>query len=393
MKRIHGGDVWEVVKRYELLPDQILDFSANISPLGPSPKVLELIRTNSDQVSKYPGPWARPLVGEIARYCGVESGEVIATNGSTQLIYLVVRAFRPKRILVPQPTFCEYEYSARMVGAEVKFLNTHPKNGFGLEVDKVLEQLRETDMFFLCNPNNPTGAILFREEVLNIIQKASELGVYVVIDEAFMDFLKQQSVLKEATQKENVIVLRSLTKFFGLPGLRLGYGVSNKKMINRLLEFQEPWSVNCFAQLAGIEALKDRKHIAETYDFTIKERDFLFSQLSSIKGLKVYASWTNFLLVEIKKDFPLPPSPQGREGKPACQTGRGEGVGSSTQLWEALAKKGILIRDCSSFPPLDNRFVRVAVRSREKNLRLLEAMRKVIDSVTVIGEVNKKYLR
>ncbi len=351
MKRIHGGNILEVTEKYKLSPEQIFDFSTNVNPLGPSPKALESIKTNLGQISKYPESSAGPLVSEIARYCGVKPNEIIAANGSTQLIYLVPRTLKPKSILIIQPTFCEYEYSARIVNTEVKFINTHSENNFKLNIDKVIEELEGVNMLFLCNPNNPTGQLLTKEDVLRVTKAAAKEGTYAVIDEAFIDFVDEESAIKEVAQQENLIVLRSLTKFFGLSGLRLGFGVSNKKVIDKLKSLQEPWSVNCFAQAAGIAVLNDKEHIAKTLDFINAERDFLHAGLSSIKGLKVYDSRANFLLFEIK-----------------------DNTITSTKLWNGLAKKGVVIRDCSSFASLGKQFVRVAVRTRRENLKLLEEL-------------------
>lgn len=304
----HGGNIYKYGK-------DIIDFSANINPLGLSK---EIKRVNLDRILHYPDPDSKELIKCIARYWRIGEENILLGNGSSELIYLIVYTFRPQKIFIPVPSFSEYERAAKIAGRW---------NG-GVE------------LLFICNPNNPTGSLV----------KVPRFKGLKVVDEAFMDFLQDEdkhTMIWEATKNKKIIVLRTFTKFFAIPGLRLGYLIAHRDIIKRLKRYQPPWNINSLAQAVGI-VLEDKEYIEKTRRFIEKERQFLFRELSKIKGLKPLPSVVNFILVEVD-------SPAG--------------------LKEKLIQKGILIRDCSNFRGLNNRFIRIAVRKRSENIRLIEALR------------------
>ncbi len=343
----HGGNIYQAQRQYKR---KFLDFSANINPLGLTSQTKEAIYKSFGSILHYPDPEAKNITRKIAQYWGIKEENVLVGNGSIELIYLIVSTFKPKTALIPIPTFSEYERAARCIKSKINFLRLKEKLGFKLQGAKI----NQADILFLCNPNNPTGNLILTD--YRIIEKLPIK--LVVIDEAFMDFLpdeKKHTLIWKAQKNKRIIVLRTFTKFFALAGLRIGYLVAHQSIVNKLRQYKIPWSVNSLAQIAGEIALKDRYYFKAAHLMIEEERRFLSAQLKKIKGLKVYPSVTNFLLFKIEKDKI-----------------------SANDLTERLLKEGILVRDCSNFRNLEDKFIRVAVRNRKENQRLIVALRKIL---------------
>lgn len=343
---LHGGNIHEAKRRHK---KDVIDFSANINPLGLPTSVKKAIY-NFDSILHYPDPQAKDITHKIAKYWGIKEENVLVGNGSIELIYLIMSSYKPKTVLIPAPTFSDYERAARCVNSRIRFLKLKEKKGFKLDPPR----LNNPDMLFLCNPNNPTGNLTLENPTM-IRKFAARM---LVIDEAFMDFLERQknyTLVWQAVRNKRIIVLRTFTKFFALPGLRIGYLIAHQENIHRLRKCQPPWSTNSLAQSAAEAILKNKKYTNETLKLIKKERGFLVRRLSQFKNLKLFPSLTNFLLIKIKN---------------ARIT--------SKSLKKLLLKKGILIRDCSNFRNLNNKYIRIAIRSRKENLRLLSALKKVL---------------
>jgi threonine-phosphate decarboxylase len=344
----HGGNIYKVKREFR---KDIIDFSASINPLGVPSSVKKAIYKNFNTVLYYPDPEARNITQKIAQYWRIKEENILVGNGSIELIYLIMYAFKPKTTVVAVPTFSEYESAARCIKSKIRFIRLKEKDNYKLEDSKI----SKADILFLCNPNNPTGNL-----ILNGSQIIGKLpGKLIVVDEAFMDFLpdeKCRTLIWEAKESKNIVVLRTFTKFFALPGLRIGYLIAHKDVIRTLRQYQIPWSVNVFAQVAARIMLHNKSYINKTRLLIEKERGFLFNEITKIKGLNPpYPSVTNFLLIKI-------------ENKNL----------TSSLLVKRLIHKGILIRDCANFRGLNNRFIRIAVRSHKENLKLLEALGEVI---------------
>jgi len=351
----HGGNYREVTKRYGFLPNEILDFSANINPWTGSLGIEEIVRVNLKDIYHYPDPQYTELIKQISQYLGVDRENILAGNGSTELIYLVARALLPRRALIFAPTFFEYERALRTCGGEPKFLFLKESQGFSVNIRKIIEATEDVEAVFICNPNNPTGTFFPKEKLLELVKIAEGREITLILDESYLDFkYPGESLVKEAQETRHLLVLRSFTKFFGVAGLRLGYGVGGRHLIEKMAHFKEPWTVNSLAQAVGIYLLRNEQKIKEIREAVNKETEFLFGQLSRIAGLKPYPPEANFILVKIETEL------------------------SSSELQEDLAKKGILIRDCSNFAGLNDKFFRVAVRKREENLRLIDSLTKAI---------------
>lgn len=352
---LHGGNFERAMERYDISLDEIIDFSANINPLGISPKIKEVLVKNIDQLSCYPDPECKEAKKEISRYFKIDYENIILGNGSTELIYLIVQTLKAKKVLIPIPTFCEYERALNNNNVSINFYKLKEKQEFLISINEIISQLVGIDLVFLCNPNNPTGTFLPRKEMLTLVKEIQRRKIFLVLDEAFIDLHEEESFVKEVKNYDHLIILRSLTKFFGLPGLRIGFGVSSSELIKKLEVQKIPWGVNYLAQIAVREVLRDEKFISKSRFFLLKEKEFLYRELSNIKGLKAYKPSANFVFLKLLGNI------------------------SSEKLKEQLAKKGILIRDCSNFRGLEKeKFIRIAVRTRKENLKLLEQLKIIL---------------
>lgn len=343
---LHGGNIYEAERKYKR---EIIDFSANINPLGLTSIVKRAILNNFDRVLHYPDPEALDITRKISKYWGIGQDNILIGNGSVELIYLITFTYRPKIALIPTPTFSEYERAVRSTGCKIQFSKLKEENEFKAN----FPNSSKADILFLCNPNNPTGNLILKnKEIENLPKKL------LVVDEAFMDFLPDEenhTLIWKAQKDKKIIVLRTFTKFFALPGLRIGYLVAHKEIIKKLRLYQVPWSVNSFAQLAGELVLDDKEYKRHTLNLINKERKYLFNQILKIMGLRPYPSVANFLLIKIEKSNLI-----------------------SNSLVKELLKKGIFVRNCSNFRNLNNKFIRIAVRTHRENLKLIGALKDVL---------------
>lgn len=350
----HGGTVFAIARSLGVAPEEILDFSASINPLGPVPGVREAVAAAFDRLVHYPDSEATELREALARRHGIVPENVCVANGSTELIYLAPRLAGEGCGLIVAPPFSEYAKSLTRAGREADYLDLSPADGFSLPLSALDARLAAGgySLLFLGNPGNPTGKLIPREEMAAIIDLCRRRGTLLVLDEAFIDFCEEESATALVAEREGVVVLRSMTKFFAIPGLRLGYAVGHPATIGRLAALREPWSVNTLAQAAGVASLANPDYQRRTRDLVETERERLSAGLSALPGLTVYPSAANYLL--------------------AASAGPTAG-----ELAGRLLDGKILIRDCSSFRGLDQRFFRVAVRGPSENVRLLDLLGKV----------------
>ena len=356
---VHGGEVWEIAEETGLSVEDLVDFSSSINPLGPSPRALEAIKNSFDKITLYPDSNSTALREALACHFGnINKNNVIVGNGSTELIYLFAQVFlkRGDVALVAAPSFGEYANAIVKSGGKSKHLKlTHD---FQIELNAFLEEMEGLRAVFLCNPNNPTSMLIPDNTLREIIEKALEEEVVVLLDEDFIEFVedeKRHSLVNRISKYPNVFVLRTFTKFYGLTGLRVGYGIADEETIEVFSKAKMPWNVNSLAQAAARAAMADKEHSRRTIELMKKEKKFLSNELSRIDGFHVFPADTNFILVDVRK------------------TGF-----RASQLREKMIRHGLLVRDCSSFIGLDTFYVRVAVRTRKENERLLDAFRKVL---------------
>lgn len=348
---VHGGNVYLESRLRGVPIEGLADFSANINPLGPSPRALEAISNNLGLISHYPDPDCTELCAELAGYLQVDPGLIVVGNGGTEVIRLVAEALRPGYCVVAAPTFSEYAAAVERIGGRVAYV---PSGDIGTYLDRA-------EMVFMCNPNNPTGSIMPIDRVRAIARRAQSHGAVLVVDEAFIDFVdcpEAHTVRGDVEDNANLIVVGSLTKFFAIPGLRAGYAVAAEPIASRLRRARQSWSVNCLAQAAAAASLRDTNYIARTREYVAREREFLLSglrELADAHGFRVWPPSANFIFISLPK----------------------AGL-TASQVRERLATRGILVRDCSNFALLGQHSLRVAVRTRDENRRLLDALRSVL---------------
>ena len=354
----HGGNVWEVSEKYKIPVDQLIDFSISTNPLGAPKKAQESIRQHLNLIHHYPDPDHEWLLEALAKSVGVAPNNVVVGNGSTELIYLFNEVFLENgyEAVIPVPTFSEYKAAIERLGGNMVFIKCDSANNFKLKPEELEKAIsKKTRIIFLCNPNRPTGWHYENDDFLRIIRVAAEKNVLVFFDEDYIDFVdnnKRYSMAEYVNEYNNLFVLRSLTKFFGLAGIRIGFGIGSPDLVKILKKAKMPWSVNSLAMFGAAEAVKDTDFIKRTRLLVSNSRREMREMFKSVPWLKVHPSETNFLLVEII-----------------------QGDLTSTQLAEGLVKKGLLIRDCKDFDGLNNRFFRVTVRRPEENRKLVEQIK------------------
>lgn len=359
---VHGAEVLSAAEESGLLPQDILDFSSSVNPLGPSKKALEAAKKAFSLISAYPDSNCNELRQVIAgHFSGITKGNVVVGNGSTELMYLFAEVFlkEGEKALIPAPTFGEYESAVRKTGGTPKFVKLN-KN-FNIEAATFEGEMAGAKIVFLCNPNNPTSMLIPQETLNDIIERALEQNTLVFLDEDFLEFVENEKTLTligKIGKYPNLFILRSFTKIFGLTGLRIGYGIANEEIINVLSCAKIPWNVNCLAQAAAVAALKDEEHLRVTRELIKKEKAWLQAEIGQIKSLKFSVPAANFFFIDIRKS----------------------GL-TATELKNKLLKQGILIRDCTSFRGLDEFYVRVAVKTRVENERLIGALKRTVKAV------------
>ena len=345
----HGGNVFTAARTLGIEVDQILDFSASITPLGMSAMVRKALICSLDRLIHYPDTSHKELKQALAKQYGLSPACFTIANGSTELIYNLPVMLNGKKALIISPSFSEYVRALGQHHWETHHFILSPENNFAIEIDKLERALADGyDALYFCNPGNPSGTLYPHQVVEKIYSLCLAAGTFLVLDEAFMDFCEESSAKNMVVHSDNAIVLRSMTKFYGIPGLRLGYAISSVTLAERLDSMGGPWSVNTLALAAGVAALEDVQHTMETLECIRQERREMFERLDQYPHFTVYPSSANYLLVEIK------------------------GGMTARELKERLHPCRILIRDCSTFMGLTDHFFRIAVRSSRDNARLLE---------------------
>ena len=381
MKDYHGGDVKGKAKRAginpPLNPDDVVDFSASLSPIGPPESAIGAAKSALASASApYPDPGADRLREAICDRYGVDSGTVLPANGSTELIYLVPQALRPRSALIVGPAFSEYAVSLDAWGCSVEYFMAAEEDDFVPDMAALSRRVGDGfDLVYLANPSNPAGAAVKRTDVLRLAKKCSDAGAVLVVDEAFVDFAPEYSVIKEAAETDGLIVLRSLTKYYALAGLRLGFMAACKDLIDKFARVKPPWSVNTPAMAAGEAALGDTEFDRETGRWLGPERARLAEGIGAIEGLKVFPSAANYLLVKILKGD--------------VSAGELQEVLLKGALLKETGRRPLLIRDLTFMRGLGDTFFRVAVLGRDDNDMLVRGLAAVME-MKKVGTKNSK---
>lgn len=354
----HGGR-WAALAREHAAAEPFLDFSANINPLGFAPQVRTAITENLASIVHYPDSECTQLKEALAAYYQLPQEQLLVGNGAVELIYLLCQVLKAQRALLVAPSFSEYERALRANDCVIDYTYLRQQNDFEPQMQQIIIDLKDHDLIFVGNPNNPTGSIYPLESLRLLVEHAEANGCFVAIDESFMDFIEHDQAFSAKAllaESHNLIVFHSLTKFFALPGLRLGFAAcSDPEVCRRMLLAKDPWSVNALAQLAGCASLADRRYIKKSRNYLRSEMDYFYGELSEFAKLKVYEPTVNFILLN-------------------C---RASGF-TAQQLYEKLLAEGIISRNCDNYPGLDEYYLRLAVRSRQENERLLEVLARIL---------------
>lgn len=335
----HGGDIYSY-------PD-FIDFSANINFLGVPQSLMEAAQRALTEVIHYPQPGSVKLCEEIARMEEINAAQVICGNGAADVIFSLVLAEKPKKALVPMPTFQEYEQALLSVDCKIERIELLEEN-FSWE-SFAKEITEEIDMVFFCNPNNPTGVVYPREGLEKLLQKCARTGTRLVVDECFLNFVSEEKTITMKTYLEkfsNLFIVKAFTKMFAIPGIRLGYGLSSdKKLLKKMQTVTQPWNVSVIAQQVGITATKEINFIEKTRQAVETEKEYLLQELQQLP-IEIYGYAANFICFRGEKN-----------------------------LDKKLEQRGILIRNCSNFKGLEEGWYRIAIRDRQDNQLLIQALR------------------
>ncbi len=336
----HGG--------YQGENKEMLDFSVNINPLGIPAGIRKKLITSIDELVKYPEITGVSAIAKIANDLAVRPENIILGNGAIELIYLFARSMGPGKALIIQPTFNEYERALKLYGWDVVHHVLTAADDFTINPEALAAAIKneKPQAVFLCNPNNPTGRVYSKGFIREMLEhSAPEINWF--LDESFMDFSDESgslSLVKEATQ--TVFILKSLTKFYALPGLRIGYGVGAVPIVKKMESFKEPWTINTLGLIAATGVYDEKDYAKQTKTYIQSERQRVFKVLSEIETLKVYPSGTDFHLCQLL-------------------------TGTVAELQRGLEKDGMSIRTCEDFIGLDDSYFRIAIKKAADNTKLL----------------------
>lgn len=349
----HGANVDKMAEIFNKNTEDIIDFSSNINPKLINNLEKYILEGLSKSIS-YPDINYTKLRENIGRYININPKYIIPGNGATEIIYLLMKNIK-KRLAILNPTFSEYERSAKLNNLEIISFILNEEAEFSVNLNEVESNIDKFDSLFICNPNNPNGKVKNIEELLRILIKYDKL---LIVDETFMEFVYEEenySLIKYIEKYENLFIIKAVTKFFGMPGLRLGYGVtSNKKLIEDIYKYKEPWTINSFADTLSNYIFKDKEYIQSSKMYYLKEKSYMLSELKKIKSLHVYDTDTNFILIKLKN------------------------IKAESLKLRLFEESNILIRDASNFIGLDESYIRIAIKSHHENQLILKELNRIL---------------
>ncbi|MNP03448.1 Threonine-phosphate decarboxylase [compost metagenome] len=343
--------------RFGMAAEEFIDLSANINPLGPPQGLLHRLRDAMPDIVRYPDPGHRALLSLLEKRLQVGKDRLVIGNGAAENMALALLALKPERVGIIEPCFSEYETLSKQFGASVSSVLGRAERNFHADPDEIVGLIRDNDLVFIGQPNNPNGIQYSWNEIRRFAEAAESYSTYLVVDEAFIDFIPEKdrvSLLGELHHYSRVILIRSMTKFYAIPGLRLGYAIAHPDLAAAMRGKQVTWSVNLLALLAGEFCLQaGHEYENDTITLIGKQRQWLREALAGL-DCQTWPGEANFLLVRLPEEW------------------------TASNMQEALGTKGILVRSCAMYNGLDERDIRVAVKDQASSNKLLEAMREVM---------------
>jgi threonine-phosphate decarboxylase len=364
-------DIFDISQKHGLTPDQILDFSADINPLGLSKKAEKKLKANLFAVLRYPDSHCLDLAKALAQFHDLSEDQILLGGGETAFIYALPRVLSMPRVLVVTPTFREFEGALETANQKgecrIDFFETREEDGFEVDAHGLISSLTiGYSALYLSNPGFPTGILTGKEDLLRILAQTERQKTWFILDERSIDFIEENSLKEMVNTCPRLIILRSLAKFFALPGLQVGYTIANREVVNILRQHKDLWMVNALAQIAAIEALNDKAYIRRTKEWMPKERNRLIQSLRSIPGFVPYPGTANYLLIQLLPFLGF----------------------TAGELREKLISQGILICDCGPFHHLGPYFLQIAVRTHKENNLLIKALRQIVQNLPPSGETS-----
>ena len=358
----HGSDLEKIEAVYGIKKEDIVSFAANVNPLGISDRLKRELGSHTDCIERYPDREYTGLREVIASYCGTKREHVIVGNGSSELISDVIRLKKGMKAVIIAPAYSEYERNVKLVGGTVSYFRLKEEDNFELDTDGLLKALSEEyDVLIMCNPVNPTSSAIKSTDMKRILDRCIECHIIVIVDETYIEFSDEQSQIEAiplSDEYENLFIIRSVSKFFASPGLRLGYAVTGSSHIAGLIdEKRDPWSVSSLAEEAGKIMFTDTEYMERTRAYMSAERSRVCGKLEQLSscGLKFYRPRANFVLCHIEDDRT-----------------------DAAALFEACIKEKMMIRNCASFKFLDSKYFRFCFMKEEEDDRLIELIQEVM---------------
>lgn len=349
---VHGGNISATGRNLAINERELLDFSANINPLGLASRLKDCLQQNFWRLEHYPDPENKEAIEALSKYHHCSLEELVLGSGAAELFQLLCLVLKPRRVVTIEPTYSGYAFAASLYGIEYFGIEGDPEKPF--DFLSPIRQLQNGDLFFFCNPNNPTGRYSTREEVDVLVGACKEAGVTLVLDESFCDFLPDcvapKSYIDEHNIPVHVIVVRSLTKILAVPGLRLGYLRADKRYARAIWSKRDPWSVNALAIEAAKLYPELTAYLKDTRIMVQNENRYLKRALLECSHLRVVSGEVNFLFISLHSDW------------------------TATEICGQLLLSRIMVRNCNSFPRLDEKYIRIAVRKHEENIQLIKAL-------------------
>ena len=374
MSKIHGGNIFQFAHEQRIEPYEVVDFSANINPLGPSQRGLDALNAQLRYISHYPDATNDDVLNAIADTYGMDKHQIIVGNGAAELLYAICRLPGYTGAFVPAPGFSEYKEALEASKLPVRDIFYRPReddNGLPyfevpyLALETFAAELKGQDgriIVFLGNPNNPDGTLLDKDHIRTVASMLKDANSLLVIDESFIDFVgndplqdNEHSMRSLVNEFDNIIVVHSFTKFYAVPGLRIGAAFTNETLITQLQQYIPSWSVNTLAQAYTKAALNDVDYIKRTKQELNEERAFMYNALDAIEGITVYPPSANFILFQVNQ----------------------EGI-TANYINEELKKYNMIVRNCDSYVGLTNHWVRIAIKDHDTNIKLVDKLTNIL---------------